>query len=354
MNLETRPRKYLHGDTFFKFWEKYLTNKVWREDELFKIYIDFPYCMSNCEYCIWKTSPYQTSKEQVAIYEAAMVKLIQSFKPLFPLQPIHEIYFGGGTPTLWSEAAINQIIEAIPPYYESALRSIEIHPFNLTTEKIAFIINTMKANRVSIGIQSFNMESNRKQHRICCDFNRLIESVREFQKHKIHVNIDLVALFNGEEEKDWEIFKDDLKIVSEIVKPDSFFCVVNYYAKHYFDASYRLREILIDFIKNDSNYIFEHDECYALDRQKVIDFAKRSHILITPEYYEIVKKRKDHDFTIDIVNDLAFGGTDYHQVSSMTTERDGFNSFYSFDMNKWVFYRFETDDLSVFDPDADL
>lgn len=70
---------------------------------------------------------------------------------------IGSIYFGGGTPTLLNEAALQQIFDALNTNFfieEKAEITIEANPDDLTAAKLK-ALKKLPINRFSIGIQSF-------------------------------------------------------------------------------------------------------------------------------------------------------------------------------------------------------
>lgn len=64
------------------------------------LYIDFPFCRSNCLYCIYHSLPYQFLLEHREEYTRAVLNQLDSYEQLLKLKPIQSVYFGGGTPSL--------------------------------------------------------------------------------------------------------------------------------------------------------------------------------------------------------------------------------------------------------------
>jgi oxygen-independent coproporphyrinogen-3 oxidase len=70
---------------------------------------------------------------------------------------LQSIYFGGGTPSLLSNAHLSQIFETIKKYFtltKGAEITLEANPDDLTEEKLLALKQT-PINRLSIGVQSF-------------------------------------------------------------------------------------------------------------------------------------------------------------------------------------------------------
>lgn len=74
-----------------------------------------------------------------------------------PDEPLQSLYFGGGTPSLLSEAELNAFFEAVAARFQIATNAeitLEANPDDLTTENLA-ALRRSPVNRLSIGIQSF-------------------------------------------------------------------------------------------------------------------------------------------------------------------------------------------------------
>lgn len=72
-------------------------------------------------------------------------------------QPVHTIYFGGGTPSLLPTTAVEQLIDAVHrqfPVATDAEITLEANPDDLSVEKLKEL-QQAGINRLSIGVQSF-------------------------------------------------------------------------------------------------------------------------------------------------------------------------------------------------------
>ena len=327
---------FLHGKKFVEFWENYFTNHKWGDNEGINIYIDFPYCVSNCKYCMLQPSNMHTHRHELPIYEEKVLELMDQMKHLFHLRPVESVVFGGGTPSLMPRRMIKKIMDLIPMWDDAPFRKMEIHPRDLTDDYVDFLIKEVRLTNVSFGIQSFNVESNRDQHRITCNIHTLVDSVKKLQDNGVRVNIDLVALFNGEQEKDWEIFKDDLKIIRDIVKPDLFFTQVNYATEsRYYEHSLRLRKELKAFINTTDQYIFGEETYNSLDINDVQRFLDTTYFLIKPKYHEHLTINELYQDP-RLENCIGFGGNINHQVFSLTKEGNTIYSYYDFNSNRFI------------------
>ena len=334
-NLQT---KYLHGDKFIKFWEDFYDNHEFQEGEKINLYFDFPYCASTCKYCMIQPSNLANCKNEIPIYEEELVKLTQKFSHLFGRHQIGQIAFGGGTASMLSRNALKGIIDAVGPSWDNALvRKMEVHPHDLNDEYVDWLISDFHITNMSIGIQSFDPISNRDQHRITCDIGDLLKYVRKLHTNNVSVNIDLVALFNGETERDWEIFRNDIKIVREIFNPDMFFTQVNYATgNRYYEYTLRMRKELINFIKNAPEYVFSDDRFYKLDIDDVMRYLDTTYFMIKPDYYNYLKENGLYKDDPRFGNYIGFGGNLSHKAFCLTSDRQTIYTCYDFDKKRWL------------------
>ena len=175
---------FLSDQSLHDFWEKALSNPSWLENPV-SLYVHFPWCRSKCKYCVFETYNFNMmDKEFIDKYEQATVESIRKMDDLLRNRNIYEIYFGGGTPSLWSYKNESKIPQLLSSYNRIHRRITEVHPSDLNSERINFIANTMKFNIVSIGIQSFDYDSNISQHRIPADIEKLSNSIEWMINHK--------------------------------------------------------------------------------------------------------------------------------------------------------------------------
>ncbi|KAA1244059.1 radical SAM family heme chaperone HemW [Aquimarina sp. RZ0] len=119
------------------------------------IYIHIPYCKQACHYCDFHFSTTLKNKDQMVFALCNEIKLRRS--EIDDYEVIETIYFGGGTPSILSTAALKFIIDTIYENYlvsDTAEITVEANPDDLTEETITALSNT-QINRLSIGIQSF-------------------------------------------------------------------------------------------------------------------------------------------------------------------------------------------------------
>ncbi len=122
------------------------------------IYLHIPFCKQACSYCDFHFSTNLSRKADVV---AAMVMEIALQKDFFDEKTILQtIYFGGGTPSILSEAELRQLFEAIYfhfPVAEDAEITLEANPDNMHEANLQ-AWRSLGINRLSVGIQSFRQD----------------------------------------------------------------------------------------------------------------------------------------------------------------------------------------------------
>ncbi len=120
------------------------------------IYLHIPFCKQACHYCNFHFST--SLKYKSDLLEAMLWELEARKKYLGEKASIESIYFGGGTPSLLSEADLLAFFEVIYRDFtvsEKAEITLEANPDDLSREKLK-MLGGSPVNRLSIGIQSFS------------------------------------------------------------------------------------------------------------------------------------------------------------------------------------------------------
>ncbi|RBQ10322.1 radical SAM family heme chaperone HemW [Pedobacter miscanthi] len=117
------------------------------------IYIHIPFCKKACHYCDFYFS---TSLKYADEMVDAICREITMKKDRITGQ-VGSIYFGGGTPSILSQAALQKIFDTINHTFSvdaGAEITIETNPDDLTSQKLKEL-KQLPVNRFSVGIQSF-------------------------------------------------------------------------------------------------------------------------------------------------------------------------------------------------------
>ena len=118
------------------------------------LYLHIPFCKRACHYCDFHFS---TNLSQQSALVDALCAEIQLQRDYLPHAPLETIYFGGGTPSLLTEAEMAQLFAAIHAQFAvlpTAEITLEANPDDLTADKLRLLRRYV--NRLSIGIQTFD------------------------------------------------------------------------------------------------------------------------------------------------------------------------------------------------------
>ena len=162
------------------------------------LYVHVPWCVQKCPYCDFNSHEAngQIPERQ---YVDALIADLQSALPLIWGRPVQTVFFGGGTPSLLSPAAIDELIaafRALVMLAPEAEITLEANPGTVEAEKFAGF-RAAGVNRLSLGIQSFDDAMLAKIGRIHGgdEARRAIDAART---HFERVNLDLMYALPGQ------------------------------------------------------------------------------------------------------------------------------------------------------------
>jgi len=134
-----------------------VTNLEFKVSPPLALYVHVPWCVRKCPYCDFNSHE-ANGKIPEAEYVAALIADLQSALPLIWGRPVVSVFFGGGTPSLLSPAAIDELLaafRALAMLSPEAEITLEANPGAVEAEKFAGF-RAAGVNRLSLGIQSFN------------------------------------------------------------------------------------------------------------------------------------------------------------------------------------------------------
>jgi len=182
----------------------------------FSLYVHIPYCVHKCPYCDFNT--YAVSSIPEREYVAALLAELdyRATLPEWSGKVIKTIYFGGGTPSLFSPAAIQRFISGVVglfPIDERVEISLEANP-GAIAEDALHGFREAGVNRLSFGSQSFSshvLKNLGRQHTPA----QIESSVANARRAGFH-NINLDIIYGAPEQT-----VNDLKFdLTEAVKLD--------------------------------------------------------------------------------------------------------------------------------------
>jgi len=165
-----------------------VTNKI-----PLSLYIHIPWCVKKCPYCDFNSHEKNQSFDEDGYVKALLIDLDEEYKHC-QQRTLSSIFFGGGTPSLFSANAIKRIIDHARFLFEFSDIEItlEANPGTFEQEKFT-AYREAGVNRLSIGIQSFNASHLKSLGRIHDDKQAL--SAVETAKNAGFKNINLDLMF---------------------------------------------------------------------------------------------------------------------------------------------------------------
>jgi putative oxygen-independent coproporphyrinogen III oxidase len=122
------------------------------------LYVHIPWCIKKCPYCDFNSHAKKAELPESAYIDALLLDLSLDIEKYAITRPIHSIFIGGGTPSLFSPEALDRLIAGIRQHvtFEENLEiTLEANPGTFESEKFKEF-NKLGINRLSIGVQSFN------------------------------------------------------------------------------------------------------------------------------------------------------------------------------------------------------
>ncbi|WP_374174706.1 radical SAM family heme chaperone HemW [Flavobacterium tructae] len=173
------------------------------------IYIHIPFCKQACHYCDFHFSTSMKKKDEMVLALAKEIILRKNELNLTDSarsdNQIETIYFGGGTPSVLSNAEINFLIETVYNNYNVAENpeiTLEANPDDLSPERI-LELSKSPINRLSIGIQSFYEDDLKMMNRA----HNSVEAkkcLEEATKYFDNISLDLIYGIPGLTDEMWK------------------------------------------------------------------------------------------------------------------------------------------------------
>jgi putative oxygen-independent coproporphyrinogen III oxidase len=124
------------------------------------LYVHLPWCLKKCPYCDFNSHALRSADEAVpeARYVDALVGDLEASLPFVWGRRVHTVFIGGGTPSLFSPAAIERLVAAIRarlPLEPGCEITLEANPGTFERERFHGYA-AAGVTRLSIGVQSFD------------------------------------------------------------------------------------------------------------------------------------------------------------------------------------------------------
>ena len=152
------------------------------------IYVHIPYCASKCNYCNFVS--FLNKEDTFLDYEQVLEHELDKIDKKDYV--VKTIYFGGGTPSFYSEKCIEKVLQKIKKDFKCDLKevTIEVNPNSINEEKL-IKYKEIGINRISIGVQSLNDEALSFVNRPHTS-KQAIEAIKLTSKHFDNISGDII------------------------------------------------------------------------------------------------------------------------------------------------------------------
>lgn len=120
------------------------------------LYIHIPWCVRKCPYCDFNSHAASPVLPEEDYVDALLADLDQDLPAVYG-RPLSSIFFGGGTPSLFSAAALGRLLAGVEQRIAFAPDieiTLEANPGTFEQDKFV-AYRKLGINRLSIGVQSF-------------------------------------------------------------------------------------------------------------------------------------------------------------------------------------------------------
>ena len=167
------------------------------------LYLHIPFCQHRCAYCDFNT--YTSLLDLREAYADALVTEMAQVA-CGVRRPVHTLFFGGGTPSLMSPAALGRILDGVRAHFELAADAeitMEANPGTVDMDYLTAVAHT-GINRISFGVQSV-IPSELALLERAHDFATVVDAVAMAQQAGLgNFNLDLIYGVPGQTLASWE------------------------------------------------------------------------------------------------------------------------------------------------------
>lgn len=138
-----------------------------RDDVPLGLYIHLPWCVKKCPYCDFNSHRLHGNVPEQT-YVDALIADLNVAVPADETRPVESIFFGGGTPSLFSPRAIGRILDAVAtrlPVTADCEITLEANP-GASEHSLFSDYRTAGVTRISLGVQSLNDDALKQLGRV--------------------------------------------------------------------------------------------------------------------------------------------------------------------------------------------
>ncbi len=168
------------------------------------LYLHIPFCMAKCSYCDFASYPLPA--EWYAPYVEALQREVGTVGAGWGRPQLDTLYVGGGTPTVLPTALLAGLLAAVGRAFDlapTAEVTLEANPGTVTLDALEALCRA-GANRLSLGVQSFQAHHLRLLGRIHTAAQAAAAVALARQAGFANVNLDLIYALPGETLAEWQ------------------------------------------------------------------------------------------------------------------------------------------------------
>jgi putative oxygen-independent coproporphyrinogen III oxidase len=123
------------------------------------LYIHIPWCVKKCPYCDFNSHAAGPTLPEEEYVDALLADLDEDLPQVYS-RPLSSIFFGGGTPSLFSAKALGRLLAGVEqriPFAADIEITLEANPGTFEQAKFRDY-RSLGINRLSIGVQSFQAD----------------------------------------------------------------------------------------------------------------------------------------------------------------------------------------------------
>lgn len=167
------------------------------------LYIHWPFCLAKCPYCDFNS--HVRDRVDNGAMEAAMLADMRHEHALAGSEPLHSIFFGGGTPSLMPPALVERLLREAQDLWGFAPGieiTLEGNPSSIEAANYAALASC-GINRVSLGLQALDNETLRFLGRLH-DVSEGLKALEVAQAQFARVSFDLIYARPGQTLEQWD------------------------------------------------------------------------------------------------------------------------------------------------------
>jgi len=183
------------------------------------LYVHFPFCFSECLFCNSFPHPANQAVQQEYLQALLREMDILATHGVLAGKKAKGIYFGGGTPTSFSNANLGAVLEKLASMIEftdGCSITSEAHPATLLVKDRVAGLRAIGINRLSVGCQTFDQDiletCNRKN--TAAQLRQIVDTVKSAG---LAINIDMMTGLPGQT---MASVRNDLETLAAI-RPDA-------------------------------------------------------------------------------------------------------------------------------------